>query len=156
MSSNSPVWEEVEVPRGQYIGWGFHPGQTVTGKVLAYSMSGGTDANGNPCPQLSLELTEACDSYRDKGTTRETVAAGELVVVNAGLVSLRRGLIAAQPAAGDLIKLTFSNLVRVDKGDVKEFKVQIARGAGGVATAAAQAAAPNPYAQPAQQAEPPF
>lgn len=149
--TTNPVWEDIEVPRGQYIGWGFRPPQSVTGKVLTYSMNGGTDANGNSCPQLSLELVEGCESYRDKGTRREWVEAGELVVVNASLISLRRGVIAAQPSPGDLIKLIFDNTVKVEKGEVKEFKVQIARGSGGAQAPSGGITA----AQPAQ-AEPPF
>lgn len=153
MTTANPTWEDVEVPRGQYIGWGPRPPQSVTGKVLAYSMNGGTDANGNSCPQLSLELMEGCETYRDKGTRREWVEKGELVVVNASLVSLRRGVIAAQPSPGDLIKMTFDNTVKVEKGEVKEFKVQIARGSGGGAQASSGST--TAASQPAR-AEPPF
>jgi hypothetical protein len=151
MTSTQPAWETIEVPRGAYIGWGNKPPQTVTAKVLSFSMTGGTDANGLACPQLGLELLEGADSYRERGTIKERLNAGELVVVNASQVSLRRGVIAAQPAPGDLIKLAFTNTVKVDKGEVKEFEVQIARGAGGDAAPGIVAANGQPT-----RAEPPF
>lgn len=161
---SSVPWEEVEVPRGSYIGWGDRPGQVVTGKVLSYTAAGGTDANGNPCPQLSLELIGPADSWSEKGTVHSTIASGELVVINAGGVSLKRAVIAAQVNPGDLIKLDFASTVKVDKGTVKEFKVAVARGTGAAAAApAARAAAPaaapangrDPWATPTSE-EPPF
>lgn len=131
-------WEEVDVPRGAYIGWGTKAGQHVTGKVLEYSLDGGSDFNGNPCPSVAIELTEKAASFNKEGE-RTDHDAGELVQLNAGQVSLKRALRAADPKPGDLVKIELSNLVKTDKGTVKEFNIKIARGAGvGVKPAAAQ------------------
>ena len=65
-------------------------------------------------------------------------------------MSLRRALRAADPAPGDLIKITLINLAKTDKGSVKEYDIKIARGAGGKVT---------PKAAPAAEVdddEPPF
>ena len=134
------TWETIEVPRGAYIGWGSKKGQHVTGKVLDYQPEGGTDFNGNACPSATIELTEAAASFNKDGD-RSDFAAGELIQLNAGQVSLKRALRAADPAAGDLVKITLVNLAKTDKGSVKEYDIKIARGAGGkVATKAAPAA----------------
>lgn len=129
------TWETIEVPRGAYIGWGSKKGQHVTGKVLDYQPEGGTDFNGNACPSAAIELTEASASFNKDGD-RTDIPAGELVQLNAGQVSLKRALRAADPAPGDLVKITLVNLAKTDKGTVKEFDIKIARGAGGAAPAA--------------------
>ena len=134
------TWETVEVPRGAYIGWGTKKGQHVTGKVLDYQPEGGTDFNGNPCPSAAIELTEDAASFNKDGE-RSTHAAGEIVQLNAGQVSLKRALRAADPSPGDLVKITLVNLAKTDKGTVKEFDIKIARGAGGAAKPAKAAAA---------------
>ena len=125
-------WEEVAVPRGAYIGWGTTIGQHVTGKVLEYSADGGTNFAGDPCPAATIELIEPAASYTKDGE-RSDHAAGEIVQLNAGQVSLKRALRAADPAPGDLVKITLKNLAKTDKGSVKEFDIKIARGAGGSA-----------------------
>lgn len=124
------TWETIEVPRGAYIGWGSKKGQHVTGKVLDYQPEGGTDFNGNACPSATIELTESAASFNKDGD-RSDFAAGELIQLNAGQVSLKRALRAADPAAGDLVKITLVNLAKTDKGTVKEFDIKIARGAAG-------------------------
>lgn len=143
-------WESIEVPRGAYIGWGNKKGQHVTGKVLDYQPEGGTDFNGNACPSATIELTETAASFNKDGD-RTDFAAGELIQLNAGQVSLKRALRAADPAPGDLVKITLENLAKTDKGTVKEFGIKIARGAGGKVD-------PKPAAQtaPADDDEPPF
>src|SRR5690606_31612875 len=83
------TWEEIEIPQGTFIGWG-EIGQTITGKVLSFAAEGGSDFNGNPCPQVVLELTETVDNYKDKGTTKETLDAGELVTLTCGQANLKR------------------------------------------------------------------
>lgn len=160
---SEPNWEEIDVPRGAYIGWGEHVGQHITGRVLDYDPTGGTDFAGNPCPQLSVELIEPAASFNKVGE-RTDYPAGDLVVLNAGQVSLKRALRAADPSAGDLIKITLSNLVKTANGTVKEMAVRIARGAGGAPTAnpfTQQAGAPatpaaNPFQAAPTQAQPPF
>ena len=145
----TPNWQDVDVPRGAYISWGGRTGQHVTGKVLDYDPTGGTDFNSQPCPQLSIELTEKAASINKEGD-RTDIDAGELVVLNAGQVSLKRALRAADPAPGDLLKITLANLVKTTTGTVKEFDVKIARGAGGGATV------PSAAKQSDLDAEPPF
>lgn len=137
-------WEEVAVPRGAYIGWGATVGQHVTGKVLEYSADGGTDYNNNPCPAAAIELIEAAASFNKDGD-RSDHNAGEIIQLNAGQVSLKRALRAADPNPGDLVKITLKNLAKTDKGSVKEFDIKIARGAGGPVTKPAPAAADNGF-----------
>lgn len=143
------TWETVEVPRGAYLGWGSKKGQHVTGKVLEYSPDGGTNFAGDPCPSATIELTEPAASFNKEGE-RTDYPAGEIIQLNAGQVSLKRALRAADPATGDLVKITLENLAKTDKGTVKEFGIKIARGAGGsVKQQAAQA-------DPVDDDEPPF
>lgn len=123
-------WEDVEVPRGAFISWGNQTGQHVTGKVLSFDPTGGTDAKGNICPQLALELIEPAASI-NRDNVRTDFPAGELVVLNIGQVSLRRAVNAASLTNGDLVKITLENLVKATNGTVKEFSIKVARGAGG-------------------------
>ena len=124
-------WESVDVPKGAYIGWGNKPGQHVTGKVLDYNPTGGTDFYSEPCPQIAVELTEKAHSFNKDGAS-STFDVGELVQLNAGQVSLKRALRAADPKPGDLVKITLENIAPLKGGKtVKEFGIKIARGAGG-------------------------
>lgn len=145
-------WEEIDVPRGAYIGWGATPGQHVTGIVRDYSVDGGTDFNEKPCPQLEVELTEPAASFNKAGE-RTDIEAGETVQLSCGQVSLKRAVRAANPAAGDEIKVKLTQLVKVPKGQVKEFGIQIKRGAAPVSVPAA-AAADDPWGAGGDQ--PPF
>lgn len=121
-------WENVDVPRGAYVGWGTKTGQHVTGRVVEYGPEGGLDFNGNKCPSVAIELTEPAASFNKEGA-RTDFPAGEMVQLNAGQVSLKRALRAADPSPGDLVKIELSNLVKTAKGTVKEFSIKIARGA---------------------------
>lgn len=120
-------FEEIHVPRGAYIGWGTTVGQHVTGKVLAYDSMGGTDFNDDPCPQLTVELVAPAASFNKQGD-RSEYAVGEIVVINAGLVSLKRALRAAAPEPGDVVKIELTGLVKTGKGTVKEMGIKVARG----------------------------
>lgn len=125
-------WEEVEVPRGAFIGWGNKPGQHVTGKVLEFSLDGGRDFYDKPCPSAAIELTEPASSFNKEGE-RTIHEAGTLIQINAGQVSLKRALRAADPSPGDLVKIALEQIVKgagKNGGDVKEFGIKIARGAG--------------------------
>jgi hypothetical protein len=144
------TWEEVQVPRGAYLGWGAKKGQHVTGKVLEYSPDGGTTFAGDPCPSATIELTEKAASFNKDGE-RTDHEAGTIIQLNAGQVSLKRALRAADPSPGDLVKITLVNLAKTDKGSVKEFNIQIARGAGGSAKPTPAAAAED-----LDDDEPPF
>jgi hypothetical protein len=147
-------WETVDVPRGAFISWGETVGQHVTGKILDYEPAGGTNFAGEPCPQLSIELVEPAASINKAGQ-RTDFPTGDLVVLNAGQVSLKRAVKAADPKSGDLIKITLSNLVKTPNGTVKEFDIKIARGAGGSAKSLPLTTAP-PFAPSQPQAAPPF
>ena len=126
-------WETIEVPRGAYISWGNKPGQHVTGKVLGYDPAGGTDFAGNSCPSVEIELIEPAASINKEGERADHMA-GEIVQLNAGQVSLKRALRAADPNIGDLVKIELSNLAKTTNGTVKEFSIKIARGASKPAT----------------------
>lgn len=120
-------FEDVQVPRGAYISWGTQIGQHVTGKVVEYSVAGGTNFDGDPCPQIIVELLEPAASINKQGD-RTDYGAGELVVLNAGLVSLKRALRSANPEPGDVVKITLASIVKTARGDVKEMDIKIARG----------------------------
>lgn len=143
-------WETVDVPAGSYIGWGATPGQVVIGKVIGFNPTGGTDFAGAPCPELNLELIEPAYSM-NKENQRFDYDAGQLVNINAGGANLKRGVMAAQPAIGDLIKIAFDKIEPLSGGrSVKCFSISIARGAG----KAGQAPAGTPPQQQAQQPAP--
>lgn len=161
-------WQEVDVPRGAFISWGDAIGQHVTGKVLGYDETGGTDFNNNVCPQLQVELIEPAVSINKTGQQTQ-FPAGELVVLNCGQVSLKRAVRAAALNTGDLVKIELSNLVNTSNGTVKEFSIKVARGAGVGTSSQPQAAPPaqppattvqqtaaQPVAQPAGQASGPY
>lgn len=142
-------WETVEIPQGSFIGWGSKPGQHVTGKVLAYNPSGGTDYNGDTCPLLTVELVDKAASFNKAGE-RIDYPAGDLVNVTCGQAGLKAGIQAANPSAGDLVKITMAGTTTTNKGnEMKQFDLKIARGAG-------QAQTPGHSAPAAADAEPPF
>ncbi|MDF3280864.1 hypothetical protein [Gordonia sp. N1V] len=134
--------EEVVAPVGAFIGWAAAPGQVVIGKVLIYDPNGGVDFNGGACPQISLELIEAAQSFNKQGQVT-TLAAGELCNITCGAVNLKANIRAADPKPGDLIRIELTEIVNVTKGTVKKFKVHIIHGAGGPVS--------TPTAQPQQQ-----
>lgn len=141
-------WETVEVPQGSFVGWGTSPGQHVTGKVLTFSPAGGQDFNGEPCPQLTLELVESAASFNKAGE-RTDFPVGDVVSLTVGQSGLKRAVQSAQPDTGDLVKITLTGTEVTKKGNtIKVFDLKIARGAGGPA---AQQQAPA-----ATQAAPPF
>lgn len=124
-------WNDIEsnvIPDGRYIGWG-KIGQAITGEVIKYADEGGTDFNGSPCPLLILELVDAADNYRDKGTTLERLEAGELVSISAGQANLARHLRGTEPKPGDVVRITFASTYKGSKGEGKSFEMKIARGA---------------------------
>jgi hypothetical protein len=119
-------FEDVEVPQGTFIGWG-KIGQTIRGRVITYSATGGRSFNGDDCPQVVLELTLDATNYKDKGTTEENLSSGELVTITAGQANLSRALEAANPAKGDELRIKFDDTYKTAQGTGKSFKVQIAR-----------------------------
>lgn len=151
-------FETVSVPAGAFIGWHDQPGQVVTGKVLDYDQAGGQDFNGGACPQMVLELVDAASSFNKQGD-RTDFQAGEMVTITAGQANLRRSVIAAQLNVGDIVRITRSGNAKTDKGTVKLFELQVARGAGGGQPAPADmnpgTPSPMPGAQPVAPT-PPF
>lgn len=118
---------KVEVPRGQFIGWGPKPGQVVTVKVTSFDPTGGSDANDKPCPQMVGTLIGEADSYRDQGATKTHLPDGELVTVTAGIANLKAGLAAADPKPGDTVRMDFNDTYKTAKGTGKVIEVSIAR-----------------------------
>lgn len=155
------TFETVDVPRGAFISWGPYVGQSVVGRVLDFDPSGGTDFNDKPCPQLQVELIEPCKSI-SKDLEVTDFAKGELVMLNCGQTSLKRAVKVAALESGDIVKIELVNLVKVDKGTVKEFGIKVARGAGKgmpsvhTSTAAQPVSAPvgNPFGGQAAAANP--
>jgi hypothetical protein len=126
----SDGWEEVNVPRGAYVGWGDRPGQSITGEVLDYSDDGGTDFDGRSCPQVSIILTEQGHSH-SKQDGWSSFNAGELVVINCGQASLKRAVQTARLRPGDLCKITMQGIENIKGGKtVKVFGIKVKRGSG--------------------------
>ena len=119
-------WETINIPRGAYYGSGNTPGQKVLGKVLTYKSDGGTDYSGVTCPLLEVELTEATFTVGKNGD--DPLDVGEAVTLTAGQARLRRGLLAANPAVGDLIEIILT-APSGGSGVPKEFSIRIQRGA---------------------------
>lgn len=120
------TWEEISVPHGAYISWGQQVGQHVTGKVLDYSTDAGTDYNDQPCPSITIELTEKAASMNGNGDRVEH-DRGAVVQLDVGQQSLKKALRVADPSPGDLVKITLERLVKSPNGTGKEFGIKIAR-----------------------------
>lgn len=121
------AYEEVDVPAGSYIGWGTKPKQHVTGIVLDYDETGGTDFNDGVCPLLEVELTEKAASFNKKGQ-RTNIPSGEVVFLSCGQKNLKRTVKGANLKRGNSIKLILEEIVEVDKGTLKKFKLLVDRG----------------------------
>jgi hypothetical protein len=129
----SDGYEKVEVPQGRFIGWGRKPTtppQTVIVKVSEYDEAGGKTPppNSTVVPQFSGTLLEDADNYRDAGTEKEQIKAGELVTVTCGIANLRKGIKAAEPHPGDTVKLVYNDQYDTAEGKGKVIEVFIKRG----------------------------
>jgi hypothetical protein len=131
-------WEDVDVPRGAYIGWGYREGQHVTGEVIDYGYESGLDFNKEKCPQLSMILTDKASSFNKQGE-RKIYEPDTLVVLNCGQVSLKRAVRAADPKVGDMLKITLANILEDGGKTIKEFKIQRKRGNGQLSSNAERA-----------------
>lgn len=121
----SDQWEDVDIPQGTYISWG-EIGQSVTFEVVSYSEQGGTDVNGNICPQVVGVLTLDATNFR-KGV-KETLRAGEFITINASQANLSKAVRAAGLEPGILCRITFEDTYQTAKGTSgKAFKVQVNR-----------------------------
>jgi hypothetical protein len=128
-----PNWEEIEVPKGQFFGWGNKPGQHITGAILSYDPTGGStkataEEPSKPCPQIEWELTEEAWSTNQDGDWRK-FEAGENVVLTASQKNLQRGLNKANIKAGDLVRIELNDTEKTGNGTVKIFKIFVDRGA---------------------------
>lgn len=119
------AWEDVEVPEGTFIGWGKKAGQKVTGEILDYDEQGGKDFDKNPCPLLTLKLTEAAHSHV-KGKWTE-YPAGETVLVTCGQPKLKQAVKVADPQRGWLIQLEMTGLQDTANGEMKLFAARVDR-----------------------------
>jgi hypothetical protein len=145
MSENG--WEEVEAPVGNFIGWG-RVGQTVTGKVIFYTHDGGTDFNGQACPQITIELQGQADSYKEKGTQLVSFESGQVVMINAGQANLKANVVAAQLMPGNLVQIAYVGDQALPGGkSVKQFKIRVNRQAG-VSTQQRNPTPPQAYQPP--------
>lgn len=161
------AWETIDVPRGQYVGWGNTPGQHVTGALMDIDMHGGTSQQGDQCPLLEIELTYPAASFNKEGA-RTDFPPGETVLLTVSQKQLQRAVKAAKLAAGDLVKIELKDMERSANGTVKVFGIMVDRGAAAAkvngqrrASAAvtefaqtgdlAGPAVPVPTAQPQQQ-----
>jgi len=143
-----PEWEDINIPAGSFVGWGSKQGQHITGRVLDFSIDGGTDFGGNKCPILAIELTEKAASFNKDGD-RTDIDAGEIVQITCGQVKLKTGVRAANPSPGDLMKIELTGVTKTSQGNtLKDFSIKIARGAG--------AAASKPTASVDASDDPPF
>jgi hypothetical protein len=117
-------WEEIIVPRGTYFTWGNTVGQQVTGRVLMYKADGGVAFDKSPCPLLEVELTAPTVSVGKNGDERLQV--GEVVTLTAGQARLKKGLLIANPVAGDLVEITLTE-PSAGAGVAKDFRIRIDR-----------------------------
>lgn len=139
MTASNDGWEEINVPRGAFIGWGERPGQKVIGEVLSYGDTDGTDFDGKVCPQISVVLTAEAHSHsKTEGWSK--FPAGELVVINCGQASLKRAALAARLHPGDLMMLEMSGIENIKGGKtVKVFSIKVKRGTGQLSQSAQDA-----------------
>jgi hypothetical protein len=113
----------------------------------------GNDINGNPVPELTIELTEAAFSF-SKGQ-RSDHEEGELVTVTCGQSNLRKKISAANLQAGDFVKITLDRLFKTERGNAKIFNVKVRRGEGPRQPAAAARATQTSFGDDLDAA-PPF
>lgn len=100
-------FEDVGSVTGSYAKWE-NVGDFYQGVIVAYSVDGGTDFNGNPVPQIVLGTTEGN------------------VIINGSQASLKRNLANGAPklGLGRICRVTWSGTYEAPKGVGKEFTVQ--------------------------------
>ena len=100
-------FEDVGSVTGTYAKWE-NVGDFYQGVIVAYSVDGGTDFNGQPVPQIVLGTTEGN------------------VIINGSQASLKRNLANGAPklGLGRICRVTWSGTYEAPKGVGKEFTVQ--------------------------------
>lgn len=119
-------WESVNTGSGNFVGWGTSPGQHITGQVVSYDPSGGRTQKGDPTPEVVIELTEPGTSFNKFGE-RTDFEAGATVTLTCSQKNLQRGIKAASPSAGDLLKITLDKMVKAGEGTAKIYDIKIKR-----------------------------
>jgi hypothetical protein len=128
------AWEEIEVPKGSYVGWGNRTGQHVTGGLLSIDPVGATcppkpgQTVGDPCPLLEFELTEPAASY-DRDLNRTDFEAGQEVCLSVSQKQLQRAVAKAHLRPDDLVRIELTGSEKTTNGTVKLFKILVDRGA---------------------------
>ena len=118
-------WSEVVVPQGTFVGWG-KVGQTIIGRTVAYGDEDGRDYDGEPCPQIVVELVEQAHTFRSKDQSWETIEAGELATITGGQASLARALRAASPEPGRMVRIVYAEDYKTSKGSPgKGFRIDL-------------------------------
>jgi hypothetical protein len=107
------IWDDPELAGamagGDFVS--FKDPNTVVGTFLSIDAKGGTDFNGNVCPLVVIE--------DDDGETRK---------ITVGQAGLKAKLWDAKPRPGDRVAIGWDGeTVKVDKGDMKVFTVEVKR-----------------------------
>jgi hypothetical protein len=100
----------------------------LPGRGCQLRPTGGSDFNGDTCPQLVGIAIGELETYRDKGTRRETIGDGDFVTLTCGQAQLAKKVTAAAPTAGDIIRIVYDSDYKTGKGTGKGFTVKVKRG----------------------------
>lgn len=155
------AWEEIDVPKGAYIGWGNQSGQHVTGGIIGYDPVGATapprpgQTVGDVCPLLEIELTDAAASF-DRELNRTDFEAGQEVCLSVSQKQLQRAVAKARLAVGDLVRIRLDGTEKTVNGTVKLFAIAVDRGGAPAPRPKATANAGFASSSLAADDEPPF
>jgi len=140
-------WEWIGgAPKGDFYGWANQTGQVVIGNVVEVGV--GRSTNGDPVPELTVQLTEKTRSF-SKGEWTE-YGPGETIVLTCQQSNLRKKVDQANLNAGDMVRIELESLFPTEKGKAKIFDVKVRRGG------AVPVAAPKPAVSDDFSDEPPF
>jgi hypothetical protein len=123
-----PNWDdepEVEVQTGVFGAWGNSPGQRLSGRINAIDQKGGVDLNGKVVPVVEFELLEDFINYKERGTIRETVPAGDFLRLTISQAQLQSAFKATTPRVGDAMLIELAKVEPRPGGKtLKVFKVK--------------------------------
>ncbi len=95
---------------GDYVSWN-NPGDQAIGTIK--EVREGTDFNGNPCPELVLEINDD----------------GDEITLTAGQAMLKRLLAEQRPTTGDRIRVTYTGDEKTERGGtMKVFTLDVKPG----------------------------